>query len=169
MISSILLPICLISLFAYSQIKKNNTYSSFINGAKSSFDLVLTIMPYIVAILIAIEIYMQSGMHSIINGLVSPFFNSLGIPSELAELIIVKNFSGSGSLAILTNIFKTHSANSYISTCAAVIMATSEATFFSTSILLSKTKIEKLRYTIPLALFLNILSAILSCFICKFI
>lgn len=169
MISSLFIPICILLLIFYSQFKKNNTYNSFIKGAKKSFDLILTLTPYLVAILIAIEIYMQSGMHSFIFGLFSPVFNILGIPLELGELIILKNFSGSGSLAILTNIFDLYGVDSYIGNCASCIMATSEATFFVTSIMLSKTKIEKLRYTIPLALFLNILSAILSCFICKFI
>ncbi len=169
MISSLFIPVCILLLIIYSQYKKNNTYNSFIKGAKNSFDLILSLTPYLVAILIAIEIYMQSGMHSYIFTFFSPFFKLLGIPVELSELIIIKNFSGSGSLAILTNIFNIYGVDSYIGNCASCIMATSEATFFVSSIMLSKTKIEKLRYAIPLALFLNLLSAILSCFICKFI
>lgn len=169
MISAIFIPVSIVLLFIYSQVKKNNTYNSFVKGAKSAFDLVLSITPYLVAVLIAVELYMQSGMHLLISDFISPAFSIFGIPKELAELIIIKNFSGSGSLAILTNIFELYGVDSYIGNCASCIMATSEATFFVSSIMLCKTKIEKLRYAIPLALFLNFLSAILSCFICKFI
>ena len=169
MISAIFVPFCILCIVWYSHIKKNNSYKSFVNGAKTSFDLILSMFPYLVAILIAIEVYKISGLNAFVSKFFAPFFNMFGIPVELAELVILKNFTGSGSLAILENIFKTYGVDNYISNCACVIMATSEATFFVSSVFFCKTKIEKLRYAIPLALLLNFISAILSCLICRYL
>lgn len=167
MFGAIFIPCCIVALIGYSLIKKKNAYNSFVDGAKGSFDLALSMFPYLVAILIAIELYNQSGLNKILSQIFAPIFSTVGIPSELAELVIIKNFSGSGSLALLENIFKNYGVDSYISMCACVIMATSEAVFFVSSVYFCKTKIERLRYAIPLALFMNFISAIFSCFICK--
>ena len=105
MISSYIIPILIILLIIYSVIKRKNAYSSFVYGAKTSFDLVLTSFPYIVAIFIAIELFSVSGLSTIMGKLLAPLFNILGIPTELSELILLKPFSGCGSLAVLENIF----------------------------------------------------------------
>ena len=109
--SKYILPTLIMSLILYSIVKKNNTYNSFVYGAKSSFDLVLTSFPYIATIFIALEVFNQSGLSLIFSDFVSPFFQFFGIPRELSQLVILKNFTGCGSLAVLENIFTMYGVN----------------------------------------------------------
>ena len=90
--SKYIVPTLIIFLLLYSLIKKNNTYQSFVVGVQSSFDLVLTSFPYIATIFIAIEIFNVSGLSVLFADFVSPFFNLFGIPKELSQLVILKNF-----------------------------------------------------------------------------
>lgn len=164
-----IIPILIVGLIIYSLKKKVNAYKSFAKGASTAFELILTIFPYILAIILAIEIYKISGLNIVLNNVFSPIFSFLGIPNELCELVLIKNFSGSGSIAILEDIFINYGVDSYVGECASIICASSEAVFYVSAIFFSKTNVEKMRYAIPLALLINFISIILTCFICKFI
>ncbi len=162
-----IIPLLILFLFIYSIIKKQNNYDSFVKGAKKSLTLIFEIFANIVAIFILIELFKQSGISYYLNKILSPILNFLGIPCELSELIILKPFSGSGSLALLSEIFETYGVDSYIGRCASVIMSSSETVFYVSSVYFSKTKVKNLGYSIPLALFVTILSSILACLFCK--
>ena len=168
-ISNFIIPILIILLIIYSIIKRNNTYSSFVYGAKTSFDLVLTSFPYLVAIFIAVELFSISGLSEIIIKILSPIFKLLGIPSELTQLVILKPLTGCGSLAALENIFTTYGVDSYIARAGCAVAGSSEAIFYITAVYFSETKIEKYSYIIPLALFMNFFSAVFACCICRLI
>jgi spore maturation protein B len=165
--SAYVIPALIISIIVYSVVKKNNAYSSFVYGAKTSFDLVLISFPYIVAIFIAIEVFVQSGLSHLFSDAVSPFFSLVGIPKELAELILIKPFSGCGSLAILENIFATYGVDSYLARAGCAIAGSSEAIFYVTAVYFSKTDVTKFSYGIPVAVVANLLGAIASCLICR--
>lgn len=167
--SKYIIPSLIIILLLYSLIKKNNTYNSFVLGAKSSFDLVLTSFPYIATIFIALEIFDVSGLSVIFADLVSPVFQFLGIPKELSQLVILKNFSGCGALAGLENIFATYGVDSYLARAGCVICGCSEAIFYVTAVYFSKTKITKFRYAVVVGVLANLIGAIAGCFLCKFI
>ena len=165
--SSYLMPILIISLVVYSIFKKNNAYNSFVYGAKTSFDLVLTSFPYLVAIFIAVELFSVSGLSKILGMALSPLFKVLGIPIELSELILLKPFTGCGSLAVLENIFATYGVDSYIARAGCAIAGSSEAIFYITAVYFSQTKVKKLYYAIPCALVASIIGAIVACLLCR--
>ena len=167
MISSFIIPIFIILLISYSVIKRKNAYSSFVFGAKSSFDLVLTSFPYIVAIFIAIELFTVSGLRTILGNVLAPIFGVLGIPNELIELVLIKPFSGNGSLAILTEIFTTHGVDSYISRCACVIYGSSETVFYIAGVYFCSGKKHNLKGPIIISLVANFISCAFACLICK--
>ena len=167
--SSYLIPILIISLIAYSIYKKNNAYSSFVYGAKTSFDLVLTSFPYLVAIFIAVELFSVSGLSKLLSTALSPLFKLLGIPLELSELILLKPFTGCGSLAVLENIFLNYGVDSYIARAGCAIVGSSEAIFYVTSVYFSQTKVKKFSYGIFVAIISSLLGVITSCLICKII
>ncbi len=164
--SAYILPVIIISLVVYACIKKVNVYNTFVFGAKSSFDLVLTSLPYIVAIFMIVEIFSVSGLSKIIATILSPAFNIFGIPSELTELILIKPFSGCGSLAVLENIFITYGADSYLARAGCAIAGASEAIFYVTAVYFVKTKVTKFRYAIPVSLIANFVGCIVACNIC---
>ena len=167
--SNYIFPILLILLIVYSTIKKNNTYQSFVDGAKTSFDLVLTSLPYIVAMFVAIEVFQVSHLSAYLSTALSPIFSFFGIPTQLAPLVLLKPFSGCGSLAVLQNIFSTYGVDSYLARAGCAIAGSSEAIFYVTAVYFVKTKVTKFRYAIPICILANFAGVIVACLICKII
>ena len=167
--SKYILPSLIILLLLYSLLKRNNTYNSFVVGAKTSFDLILTSFPYIATIFIALEIFEVSGLSYVFSDFVSPVFEFVGIPRELSQLVILKNLSGCGSLALLENIFATYGVDSYLARAGCVICGCSEAIFYVTAVYFGKTKITKFRYAVVVGVLANLIGAIVGCLICRFI
>lgn len=166
-ISMYILPVLVIALLIFARIKKIGTYDSFVKGAKSSFDLVVSIFPFLVAIMVCVALFRASGLSDLCVKLVSPIFNFLGIPSEICELVLLRPFTGSGSLALLGDILKTYGPDSYVARCACCILGSSETVFYVSTVYFSKTSVKKLGVAIPIALFASLVSAIVSCLFCK--
>lgn len=167
--SAYIVPIFIILVILYSSYKNLNTYNIFVNGAKGAIDLVVSIFPYIVAIMISVALLRVSGITNFITNLISPVFTFLGIPPEVCELVLLRPFTGSGSFAILNDIYLQYGADSYIARCASVIMGSSETVFYVATVYFSKTKVKKLLYAIPCALAASLVSAIVSCLLCRII
>ncbi len=164
-----IIPIIFLFIFVYSLFKRVNTYDSFVKGAKGAIKLVVDIFPFVASILIAVSLLRISGITDFLARSLSPIFNFFGIPPELCELVLLRPFTGSGSFGILQNIFTTYGADSYISRCACVIMGCSETIFYVATVYVSQTKIKKLLYAIPVALFCSFIGTIFACLICKII
>ncbi|MDD4815823.1 MAG: nucleoside recognition domain-containing protein [Clostridia bacterium] len=169
MLSVYIIPIIIVSLLVFASIKKLETYNIFVKGARGAFDLVLSIFPFIATIMIMVALMRASGLTDVLISLLAPIFNILGIPTEVSELVLLRPFTGSGSYAILSNIFNTYGADTYISRCASVIMGTSETIFYVVAVYFSQTSVKKLSYAIPLALFCSLFGTIIACLICKII
>lgn len=163
-----LLPVLILFTFVYAKMKNVNVYSSFINGAKQSTGLVLSIFPYIVTIMIMVQFIKISGLASLLAQFFAPIFNVVGIPQELCELVLLKPFSGNGTLAILNDIYTNYGVDSYIGRCASVIVGSCDTVFYVTTLYCSQVKIKRLFYAIPVALIATLCGTIISCFLCKF-
>ena len=162
-----IIPIFIIFVLVFSLFKKINAYDSFVSGAKQAIDLCINTFPYLVAIFSIVELLQASGLSLVISNLASPIFKFFGIPSELTEFLIIRPFTGSGSIGMLSNLFSLYGPDSYISKCACVIMSCSETTFYVVAVYFSTTKIKKLRYVIPVCLLSAFLGSIIACAICK--
>ena len=167
--SNYIIPIFIVLVLIYSLIKKINAYECFVGGAKSAIDLCINTFPYLVAIFAVVELLSISGISSYFTQICKPIFNFVGIPSELVEFLIIRPFTGSGSIAMLSNIFSTYGADSYISKCASVIMSCSETTFYVVAVYFSTTNIKKLKYIIPVCLLSAFIGSIIACAICRLI
>lgn len=167
--SSYLIPFFIIFLLLYCLFNKINAYDSFVKGSKTSFDLILTSLPYIVAIFIALELFSNSGLSDFVAKLLSPVLSLIGIPSELTEMILIKPFSGCGSLAVLENVFAKYGVDSYLARAGCAIAGSSEAIFYVTAVYFAKTDIKHFRYAIPISLIANLIGASVGCLICRII
>ncbi len=165
--SAYIVPIFIVLVLLYASYKNLNTYNIFVKGAKGAIDLVVSIFPYIVAIMISVALMRISGLTDLITKWLSPVFLALGIPPEVSELVLLRPFTGSGSFALLNDIFATYGADSYISRCACVIMGSSETVFYVATVYFSQTKVRKLLYAIPCALIASLVAAIVSCLLCR--
>ena len=165
--SQLIVPLLIIFVLLYGIKKKVNSYNCFIKGANQSIDLVVSIFPYLVAIFVAVELMKASGLTAVFTIILTPIFSILQIPPELAELILIRPFSGSGSLAILENIYTNYGVDSYISRCASAIIGCSDSIFYIATIYLSQTKVKKLGFAIPIALFATLVGVVCACLLCK--
>ncbi len=165
--SNYIIPCFIILILAVSLIKKINAYDCFVSGAKQAVDLCINTFPYLVAIFAVVELLALSDISAYLTKLCSPVFQFLGIPGELVEFLILRPFTGSGSIAMLSNLFSLYGPDSYIAKCACVIMSCSETTFYVVAVYFSTTKIKKLRYVIPVCLLSAMIGAVLACAFCR--
>lgn len=166
-VSVFIVPFLLIFLLLYSKKKKVNAYKAFVSGAQNSISLSMDIFPFLIAIFVAVNLFRESGLIFYLSSFLSPVFSFLGIPKELCELVLIRPFSGSASLAILEEIYDSFGADSYVSRCASTIMGSSETVFYIATIYFSQTKAKRLIYAIPVSLFCTFVGAILSCLVCR--
>ena len=160
-------PILLIAVLVYGLVKRVNVYDSFVAGAKKSFNLSLSIFPYLAAIFIMVNALHASGADVWITKIFAPPFKLLGVPPEVVQLMLLRPFSGSGSLAILTDVYTTYGVDSYVGRCASVIMGSSETVFYVASVYFAETKVKKTGWAIPIALFCNLLGSVVACLLCR--
>lgn len=166
---SLILPICIIFVAVYACAKKVKLYDSFVKGAKNGIDTVFTIFPYLTVVFIMTELFKVSGISDKFIKFLTPFFKFLSIPKEIAPLVILKPFSGSGSLAVLSEIFENFGADSYVSRCACAVFGSSETIFYISAVYFSRSKEKRLIRPIVISLVSTLFSTVIACFFCKFI
>ena len=166
---SYLVPILIVALFVFASFKKVNVYNSFVDGAKQSIPTAVAIFPYLFATFLMVNLLRASGVSALIVDFVSPPFQLVGIPKQVLELLLIRPFSGSGSLAILSDVYNTYGTDSYVGNCASVIMGSSETVFYVSAVYFSQTCVKRLGWAIPIALFCNLAGGILACILCRFL
>ena len=165
--SSYIIPFLFLTILVYSAIKKVKPYDAFTEGAKSALPFAANIFPYLVSIFVLTELFEASGISDFLSDILSPVFGFLGIPKELSKLVMIKPFSGSGSLAMLSEIFSEYGADSYLARCACVIYGSSDTVFYIAAVYFANVKNKKLLLPIIVSLFASFCSCVFACFICK--
>jgi spore maturation protein B len=167
--SRYLIPILFLIIYFYAIIKKVKPYHTFTEGAKSALPFAFSIFPYLVSIFLLTELFEISGLSDIIVSKIAIVFKSFGIPKELCKLMLIKPFSGSGSLALLSDIFTTYGTDSYIARCASVIYGSSETVFYVAAVYFAGAKTKKLFLPIIISLVSTAISCVFACFLCHII
>ncbi len=165
--SEYFIPILFLIVFLFSTIKKVKPYDAFTEGAKSAIPFAISVFPYLVSIFILTELFEVSGLSSAVSSFLQPIFSLLGIPTELTKLVLIKPFSGSGSLAILSEIYTKYGVDSYLARCASVIYGSSETVFYIAAVYFAGAKTKKLTAPIVISLVASFISCVFACFICK--
>lgn len=163
------IPLLILFCLIYSLIKKVKPYDAFTKGASSAIPFAVKIFPCLVSIFILTELFETSGLTSLLTNFLSPVFNFFGIPTELTKLVLIKPFSGSGSLALLSEIFSTYGVDSYLSRCACVIYGSSETVFYIAAVYFAGQKKINLTKPIIISLIANFFSCVFATFICNII
>ena len=163
------IPMLIAFVLIYALIKGVDGYTSFVNGAKGALPLMANLLPYIIAMFVAVELFRNSGLSAILCKILSPLFKFIGIPTEVCELTLIRPFSSNAGYVLLKNIFNTYGVDSYVGKCASVIMGSSDTIFYVSSIYFASTKVKKTGLAIPIALLCNVACCIISCFCCRFI
>ena len=164
-----IVPALFLAVFLYALIRRVKLYDCFTEGVKDAVPLLLAIFPYLAAILILSSLFEASGLAKLITDFLAPAFRVLGIPTEIAPLVLIKPFSGSGSTALLSEIFIAYGADSYIARCACVAYGSSETVFYISAVYFAGSKKKRLALPIVIALLANLFGVIMGCFLCRFL
>lgn len=164
---SLVIPIVLLFVVSYAVFKRVKIYDSFAKGAAKGLRAVYSVFPYLVAIFVMTELFSQSGISCKFIAFISPVFSFLGIPSEIAPLVVLKPFSGGGSLAMLSDIYAKYGVDNFISLCASAVYGSSETIFYISAVYFSEVKEKKLAKPILISLSSTLISTVFACFICR--
>ena len=169
-ISKYIIPFLLVSIPFYVLVfKKIKVYESFVDGAKDGFDIAVRIMPYLIAILVAIGMFRASGAMELFISLISPFLNAIGFPPENVPLAIMRPLSGSGSLGLFTDLVNEYGTDSLFTKIGATMFGSTETTFYVLAVYFGSVGIRKSRHALIAGLIADAVGVIAAVYICKII
>ncbi len=167
MISLWTLPVILIIILTMGLIKRVPIYEVFTDGAKEGFKVSVNIIPYLVAIIVAISMLRASGIIEFIGGICAPLFLKFNIPVDVTPIMIVRSLSGSAALGIFSDIAHSLGAESYATTLSAVMVGSSETTFYVLAVYFGAVGISKLRYAVLVGILADIIGIIAAITVCN--
>lgn len=161
-VSSLVVPLLLSLTATYALWKKVDVYGALTDGAAEGLNILLRIAPALVGLLTAVSMFRASGAMEWISGLCAPVLSHLGIPAELTPLMLIRPVSGGGALAVGSELMQTHGPDSYIGRVAAVMLGSTETTFYTIAVYFGAAGISRTRHTIPAALVADLTGFITS-------
>ena len=142
--------------------KKENAYDLLLQGGAEGLKLLLTITPALVILLTAVHMLRASGAVELLSAALAPVFHLVGIPPETAMLVLIRPISGSAALAVGAELMAEYGPDSLIGRTVAVMLGSTETTFYTISVYFGAVGIHKTRYAIPAALFADLVGFIMA-------
>jgi spore maturation protein SpmB len=152
-----MIPATILLIVVWAACKRVPIYESFITGAKEGFQIAVMIIPYLVAMLVVIKVFMASGLFEDMKYGLAFAMQSAGLGQyaetlDLLPLILTKPLSGSGSRAVLLDLFDQHGADSFLGLTASIFMGSTETTFYVLTVYYGAVQIKKIRHTLAACL-----------------
>lgn len=151
-LTSLVIPLLLAAVAAWGAARRVDVYAALTDGAMDGLRVVLRICPNLIALLTAVYMFRASGALELLTAAVGPLLEAVGIPRETAGLVLVRPLSGSGALAVGSELMARYGTESYIGRCAAVMLGCTETTFYTVAVYFGAAGIRRTRYAIPAAL-----------------
>ena len=151
-LSELIIPALLCAVGVYGAGRRVDVYGALTKGAEEGLTVLLRVLPSLVGLLTAVYMFRASGAMDALAGLLAPLLTALGIPAECAPLLLIRPISGSGALAVGGELMEQCGVESYAGRVAAVMLGSSETTFYTVAVYYGAAGITKTRYTIPAAL-----------------
>ena len=168
-VSIVTIPVIVIIILLYGLLEKENVFDLFLIGAKDGIKMVAGIFPTLVGLFLAIKALSSSGILDFVINILTPLLNILKFPKEIMPLALLRPISGSGSIAIATEIMKKVGVDTKLGLIAATIMGSTETTLYTIAIYTSSVNIKKIRFVLFAALCADITGMIASVFIWRFL
>ena len=147
-----IVPLLLLVSSVFALRRNENVYDALLAGAAEGLKLLVTLIPTLILLLTSVTMLRASGAVEWISRFFCPLFSFFGIPPETAMLVLIRPFSGSAALAVGTELMTTYGPDSLIGRTAAIMLGSTETTFYAISVYFGAAGIKKTRYTIPAAL-----------------
>lgn len=150
--TSYIIPCLLAFVTIFALRRGTDVYDALVSGAENGLTMTFHIVPALVALLTGVSMLRASGALDSLSALLRPAAEALGVPSELIPLLFIRPLSGSGGLAMGTELMAQHGADSTVGRIASVVLGSSETTFYTVAVYYGAAGINRSRYTIPAAL-----------------
>ena len=157
-----IVPLLLLGVSAAALRKKENAYELLLLGAADGLKILLSIIPALILLLVAVTMLRQSGAIEILSQFFAPVFSFFGIPPETAILVLIRPISGSAALAVGADLMNVYGPDSTIGRTVAVMLGSTETTFYTISVYFGAAGIRKTRYTVPAALIADLTGFIMA-------
>ena len=162
--SAYLIPLLLSSTAIFALAKRIDVYTAITDGAQDGLTVLLRILPSLVGLLTAVYMLRASGALEFLEDILSPALSLAGIPEDLAALLLIRPVSGSAALAVGSELMAEHGPDSYIGRIAAVMLGSSETTFYTIAVYFGSAGIHRTRHAVPAALIADAVCFISSAF-----
>src|SRR5437667_9372923 len=168
-ISRLSIPL-LLSLFPlYAALRRVKVYEEFVEGAKEGFDVAIRIIPYLVAILVAIGMFRAAGGIDLLSHALAPTMLAIGFPPDLLPLVLMRPLSGSGTLGVFTELVKNFGPDTLVARTAGTIYGSTETTFYVLAVYFGSVGIKKTRYALLAGLTADLVGVVASVIICRLV
>jgi spore maturation protein SpmA len=158
----------LISFFAlYAFTRGVKVYEEFVEGAKEGFNVAIRIIPYLVAILVAVGMFRAAGGIQVLANFLGPVLNRIGFPADLLPIVIVRPLSGGATTGLFAELVKAHGPDSFIARTAGTILGSTETTFYVLAVYFGAVGIRKGRHAVVAGLTADLTGVIVSFLICR--
>ncbi|MCS7053823.1 MAG: spore maturation protein [Ignavibacterium sp.] len=165
-ISIVAIPLLIVLFIGYGAIKKVKVYEQFVEGAKEGFNIAVRIIPYLVAMLVAISIFRSGGaMDKWLIPVLSNFTDLIGMPAEALPMALMRPLSGSGSLGIMAEIMSIHGPDSFIGILVSTFYGSTETTFYVLAVYFGAVNVKNTRYALPVGLIADVVGILSALFI----
>ncbi len=166
-VSAMAIPFIILSFIIYGAVKKVKIYEKFVEGAKEGFNVAVKIIPYLVAMLVAIGIFRAGGAMNILISILEPLTNLIGMPPEALTMAIMRPLSGSASLGIMTDIIAKYGADSYLGILVSTFFGSTETTFYVLAVYFGAVNIVRTRHAVAAGLLADVAGMLGALFIVK--
>lgn len=161
------IPAMVFLVVLYSYVKGVDVFDTFVEGAKEGFQTAVKLIPFLVAMLVAIGIFRDSGAFDFITKLVSPLTQRFGVPSEILPLALMRPISGSGALAMTTEMMQNYGPDSFLGYLASTLQGSTDTTFYILTVYFGSVGIRKIRYAMSVGLIADAAGFIAAIVVCK--
>jgi spore maturation protein B len=168
-ISNIIFLLFIVGIPFYAATRRINVFDSFVEGAKDGFQTAVNLIPYLIAMLVAIGMLRASGFFDLIGQLLKPILDKFDIPFDIVPLVLMRPFSGSASNGILVDIIHHYGGDSWVSKMAATIMGSTETTFYVVAVYFGAVSIRNTRYAIPVGLMADVVAVITAIIVSHYV
>jgi len=150
------IPLLLLLFLGWGAVKRVKVYEVFVEGGKEGFAVAVKIIPYLVAMLVAIGIFRASGAMELLVALLTPVTSVIGMPPETLAMALMRPLSGSGSLGVMTELMKVHGPDSLIGILASTMYGSSETTFYVLAVYFGAVGVKNTRHAVPTGLIADV-------------
>ena len=157
-----IVPLLLFGICVFALSKKEDPYRLMLAGAKDGLSLLFSLVPTMVLLMVSVTMLRTSGAMGMLEKLLSPAVRLLGIPAETVMLVLIRPISGSAALAVGSELMFTHGPDSLVGRTAAIMLGSTETTFYTISVYFGAANIRKTRYTLPAALFADLVGFVMA-------